>query len=299
MTDAERRLASLLQTAAPEPPESLQAGALIGRIAAEPASGAPHHVRRGIIRWTPPMLAAASVLAVVVGLAATAVAFHNGAALPSRPSAAHSPTGGADPSPPDSPTRTAPGAPPRATSSRTSTPTHHPTNPGNGAVPVQPDGQASHPGGSTSKVSGSTTTPPPPLPTCATSDLSGRADPPIDVSATTTSIVFELDNAGADCQLEGFPAVTLVDGAGQQIGAPAIAMSGATPVAVTLSSGRSAYFRLDVANASAPCSQASSTVISPPAGDASLTVSYQADFCPDAQGGGLSVSPISASRDIQ
>jgi len=31
VTDAERRLASLLQTAAPEPPESLQAGALIGR----------------------------------------------------------------------------------------------------------------------------------------------------------------------------------------------------------------------------------------------------------------------------
>ena len=98
-----------------------------------------------------------------------------------------------------------------------------------------------------------------------------------------------LTNISADgtCTVAGYPGVSYLDAAGQQVGAPAARTEGAAAVPVTLAPGQAAAAELreTVAQKYGGCQvqETSSLLVYPPEDTASLTVPYPSTGCTNAE----------------
>ncbi|MCQ2002113.1 DUF4232 domain-containing protein [Arthrobacter zhaoxinii] len=102
------------------------------------------------------------------------------------------------------------------------------------------------------------------------------------------SRVLMLTNVSADgtCTVSGYPGVSYLDAAGQQVGAPAARTEGAGALPVTLAPGQSAAAELreTVAQKYGGCQvqETASLLVYPPEDTASLTVPYPSTGCSNA-----------------
>ncbi len=109
-------------------------------------------------------------------------------------------------------------------------------SPGDGASPTAPVAHA-----------GATATGPALAP-CTTADLALTATTAGAAAGTHFLTVTLTNTSGAACSLAGFPGVSLIDGAGEQLGAPADRNPAITPAEVTLDPGRSAHTVIGIPN---------------------------------------------------
>lgn len=154
------------------------------------------------------------------------------------------------------------------------------TSPGDGARPAPSVANA----GST--VTGSA------LARCATADLEIAASTTGAAVGTHFLAVTLTNTSGVDCTLTGFPGVSLIDGAGEQLGAPADRNNAITPAEVTLDPGWSAHTVIGIPNyqnfPEGRCTGPSTTLkVYPPDDYSALTVPIADYSCP-----GFSVQAI-------
>lgn len=141
----------------------------------------------------------------------------------------------------------------------------------------------------TSTTLATTTTTAPAVPACATDGLRVASSGPTDPGAgsVTYALTFT-DTGGSPCTLEGFPGVSAINGAGQQIGQPA-ARTQQSPSVVVLQPGQSGTALLRVAQAEnfdpGTCGTPTAATgfrIYPPGQTAALTAAAPLTVCPGA-----------------
>ncbi|MCQ1948203.1 DUF4232 domain-containing protein [Arthrobacter sp. zg-Y1116] len=124
---------------------------------------------------------------------------------------------------------------------------------------------------------------------CTADMLAGAVENvPGGAGADGISRVLVLTNISADgtCTVAGYPGVSYLDAAGQQVGAPAARSEGAAAVPVTLAPGQAAAAELreTVAQKYGNCQvqETASLLVYPPEDTASLTVPYPSTGCTNA-----------------
>lgn len=132
---------------------------------------------------------------------------------------------------------------------------------------------------------------------CATADLA-LTTLPAGAAAGTHFLSLVLTNAGgAECTLTGFPGVSLIDAAGQQVGSPADRNGAIMPEVVTLQPGESAHAVAGFPNyqnfPAGKCSGPSASVKVYPPDDLTALVAPLADYsCP-----GFSVQVVQPGKN--
>ncbi|MCC9205956.1 DUF4232 domain-containing protein [Arthrobacter sp. zg-Y769] len=113
-------------------------------------------------------------------------------------------------------------------------------------------------------------------------DLPGGAAP----GGVYRALVLTNTSADGTCTVAGYPGVSYLDAAGQQVGAPAARAEGGEAVPVTLAPGQSAAAELQetVAQKYGDCQvqETASLLVYPPEDTASLTIAYPSTGCANA-----------------
>lgn len=102
-----------------------------------------------------------------------------------------------------------------------------------------PQATATQAAGSSPAATATATTPS--VKRCSTADLSLSTESGGAAAGTHFLSLVLTNTSGADCSLTGFPGVSLIDGAGKQIGQPADRNPSVMPQTVTLGPGESAH----------------------------------------------------------
>jgi hypothetical protein len=145
----------------------------------------------------------------------------------------------------------------------------------------------------------STTTAPSGPQACATADLAASLSAP-NGTAGTIYYYLQLRNTGpATCTLAGYPGVSLIDSAGQTVGASATRTTG-TVALVTLAPGASAQAVLGITDATAygPGCGLTSTVaarVYPPSQTAALDIAHADHACTNTGDQVVRIGPVTAA----
>ncbi len=153
-------------------------------------------------------------------------------------------------------------------------------------VPTAPPGSVAPP----AKEPGLQSAPPPGLPTCRAAALT-VTDADAVYTADAVQELFTIRTTGPDCQLQGYPTVSLRDEAGRplpaQVRRNGYGMSGAGPQVVTLSRATSVSFSVATSR-DGDCRPAATLVTTLPGSGAALTASTPMQVCDGAVG----VTPV-------
>lgn len=133
-------------------------------------------------------------------------------------------------------------------------------------------------------------------PTCQASALT-VTDADTVTDATTTHEIFLVRTAGSPCQLEGWPAVRLLDGAGKDLGVQVqhggYGLPTATPAPVTLSADTTVSFVVATGR-SGSCRTAGALLVTLPGTSTALRAATTMSVC-----GGAGTSPVQRLTDSE